>query len=105
MTDVFKDSTSHSFFFELVDSTTGLPKTGILYTDVTGSYVRVRSARVAITLATLASASAAFSSGGFILVDDTKRVDEEIMGHCISENTLCAGNLLAAIELFTLSKR
>ena len=73
MTDIFKGATSNSLFFELVDSTTGLPKTGIVYTDVTGSYVRTRSARVAITMATLASASAAFSSGGFILIDDTNQ--------------------------------
>ena len=73
MTEVLKDSTSHSPFFELVDSTTGLPKTAIVYTDVTGSYCRSRGARVAITPATLASASAAYSSGGFILVDDTNQ--------------------------------
>lgn len=73
MTDVFKDSTSHTYHWELVDSSTGLPKTGILYSDVTASYVRTRSARVAITPATLASASAAWSSGGFILVDDTNQ--------------------------------
>lgn len=73
MTEILKDSTSHSPFFELVDSTTGLPKTGILYTDVTGSYCRSRGARVAVTMATLASASAAYSSGGFILVDDTNQ--------------------------------
>lgn len=73
MTDVFKGSTSHTFYIELVDSTTGLPKTVILYTDVTGSYVRSRAARTSITMATLASASAAFSSGGFILVDDTNQ--------------------------------
>lgn len=73
MTDIFKGATSNSVFIELVDSTTGLPKTGIVYTDVTGSYVRTRAARVAITMATLASASASFSSGGFILVDDTNQ--------------------------------
>lgn len=73
MTDIFKGATSNSVFIELVDSSTGLPKTGIVYTDVTGSYARTRSARVAITMATLASASAAFSSGGFILVDDTNQ--------------------------------
>lgn len=72
-TEVYKDSTSHSFFFELVDSTTGLPKTGIVYSAVTGSYVRTRGERVAITMATLASASSAWSSGGFILVDDTNQ--------------------------------
>lgn len=73
MTEVLKDSTGHSFFFELVDSTTGLPKTGITYSDVTLSYCRTRGARVAITPTSLASASAAYSSGGFILVDDTNQ--------------------------------
>ena len=73
MTDVYKDSTSHTYYFELVDSSTGLPKTAIVHTDVTASYVRTRSARTAITPATLASASAAWSSGGFILVDDTNQ--------------------------------
>ncbi len=71
--DIFKSATSQSKFFELVDSTTGLPKTGIVFSDVTGSYSRTRGARVAITMATLASASAAYSSGGFILVDDTNQ--------------------------------
>jgi phage baseplate assembly protein W len=45
--------------------------TGKIHSDVTGSYTRSRAARTAITMATLASASAAWSSGGFILVDDT----------------------------------
>lgn len=73
MTDIFKGSTTQTIFIELVDATTGLPKTGIVYTDVTGSYARTRSARVAITMATLASVSAAHASGGFILVDDTNQ--------------------------------
>jgi hypothetical protein len=73
VTEVFKGATSQSFMFELVDSTTGLPKTGIVYTDVTASYARTRSARVAITPATLASASSSYSSGGFIEVDATNQ--------------------------------
>lgn len=71
--DVLKGATDQTIFMELVDSTTGLPKTGIVYTDVTGSYARTRGARVAITMATLANASAAHSDGGFILVDDTNQ--------------------------------
>jgi hypothetical protein len=71
--ECFKGSTSRTTYIELVDSTTGLPKTGVVFGDCTGSYVRTRSARTAITMATLASASAAFSSGGFILVDDTNQ--------------------------------
>ena len=73
MTDIFKGATDQTVFMELVDSTTGLPKTGIVFGDVTGSYARTRGARVAITMATLASASAAHSDGGFILVDDTNQ--------------------------------
>jgi len=73
MTDVFKGATDQTIFVELVDSTTGLPKTAIVFGDVTGSYSRTRSARVAITMATLASAAAAHSNGGFILVDDTNQ--------------------------------
>lgn len=73
MTDVFKGAIDQTIFVELVDSTTGLPKTGIVYTDVTGSYSRTRSARAAITMATLASASASHADGGFILVDDTNQ--------------------------------
>lgn len=71
MTDVFKGATDQSFKFELVDETTGLPATSIVYTDITAAYVRTRSAKVDITPATLASASAAHSDGGFILVNDT----------------------------------
>jgi hypothetical protein len=73
VTEIYKGAVDNSIFIELVDSTTGLPKTAIVHTDVTGSYVRTRSARVAITMATLASASATHSDGGFILVDDTNQ--------------------------------
>lgn len=73
MTDVFKDTTSYSLFFELVDSSTGLPKTGIVYTDVTGSYVRTRSVRVPISMATLTGPADGFSAGGFILIDNTNQ--------------------------------
>ncbi len=71
MRECFKDATSQSVYVVLRLSTTGLAATGKLYTDITGSYTRSRAARVGITMATLASASAAWSSGGFILVDDT----------------------------------
>ena len=53
----------------------GEPVTGLLYSDIetggSASYVRQGAARVDLTLVTLASASAAHSDGGFILVDDT----------------------------------
>lgn len=69
MRDAYKGSTSHSEFFVLRDSTTGLGKTGLVYTDITGSYTRARAARTAITMATLGAANSAYSSGGFIEVD------------------------------------
>jgi hypothetical protein len=53
----------------------GEPKTGMLFSDIetggSASYVRQGAARVDFTLVTLASASAAHTDGGFILVDDT----------------------------------
>ncbi len=48
-----------------------LGKTGLLYTDMTGSYSRTRGARVGITMATLASATAAYAEGGFKEIDAT----------------------------------
>ena len=53
----------------------GEPITGLLFSDIetggSASYCRQGAARVDLTLVTLASASAVYSSGGFILVDDT----------------------------------
>jgi hypothetical protein len=68
-----KGATDQSVYFEVLadNSTTGGRKTGLVYTDITAYYVRNGAAAVPITLATLASASAAWASGGFILVDDT----------------------------------
>lgn len=64
-------STGKTVYVKLVDSTTFLGKTGLLFSDITGSYVLPGAARAAITMATLASASAAWSSGGFKEVDAT----------------------------------
>lgn len=53
----------------------GEPVTGLLFSDIetggSASYMRQGAARVDLILITLASASAAHSDGGFILVDDT----------------------------------
>lgn len=73
MIEQYAGSTSHSVFVALVDSTTGLPKTGVAYTAVTASYARTRSARVAITTATLAAATTGFTSGGWFEVDATNQ--------------------------------
>jgi hypothetical protein len=70
---IYAGDTSKTVYVRLRDSTTGLAKTGLVYNSAgaVASYTLPGAARAAITLATLASASAAWSSGGFILVDDT----------------------------------
>ena len=72
-------STNRSVYFYIVQDASGTspgePVTGLLFSDIetggSASYVRQGAARVDLTLITLASASAAHSDGGFILVDDT----------------------------------
>lgn len=66
-------STSVTEYLFVRDSTTGLPKTGLVFNSAgaVGSYVRPRAARVAITLATLAAPTSAWSSGGFKEIDAT----------------------------------
>jgi hypothetical protein len=73
MREVKKGATNITVYFHLRDSSDGTSKTGLLYNSAgaVASYVRNGAARTAITLATLASASAAHADGGFILVDDT----------------------------------
>ncbi len=71
--------TSVSVYFYIIQdasaSSPGEPVTGLLFSDIetggSASYVRQGAARVDITLVTLASASASWTEGGFILVDDT----------------------------------
>lgn len=68
-------ATSQSVYVEVLDSTstTGGRKTGLAFNtaSLTGYYVRQGGSAVAITLATLAAANSAFSSGGFKEVDAT----------------------------------
>lgn len=71
MREEFKGVTSVTQYVMLRSSTTGLGITGKIHSDITGSYTRNRAARTAITMTTLASASAAWSSGGFVEVDPT----------------------------------
>ncbi len=72
-----KTSVSVQVFFVDDDSGTapGEPTTGLLFSDIetggSASYMRQGGARVDFTLVTLASASAAWTEGGFILIDDT----------------------------------
>jgi len=70
-----KGSTSVSLYLFIQDSssTTGAGLTGLVFNtaSLTGYYVRPLAAAVSITLATLAAATSAFSSGGFKEVDAT----------------------------------
>ena len=67
------DVTSQTTYVRFLDSTTFLPVTGLVYNTAGLKlyYIRNKEAAVSITLATLASASAAYSSGGFKEVDAT----------------------------------
>ena len=68
-------ATSQSVYVEILDSasTTGGRKTGIVYNaaGLTAYYARNGGSSAAITLATLAAANSAYSSGGFKEVDAT----------------------------------
>ena len=63
------DSTNVTVYIMLRASATGLAKDDLVYTDMTGSYVRTLAARTNIPMNTLASATAAHTDGGFILID------------------------------------
>lgn len=70
-----KGSTSQSVYFEVMDSTstTGGRKTSLAFNtaNLTACYTRNKGLATAITLATLAAADSAYSSGGFKEVDAT----------------------------------
>lgn len=76
---VLAGSTNVSVYFYIQQDASGTspgePVTGLLFSDIetggSASYMRQGAARVDLTLVTLASASAAHTDGGFILVDDT----------------------------------
>jgi hypothetical protein len=64
------NGTSQSIQFVMYDAA-GAEKTALVYTDIAVVYVIDGAAAVEVTEATLANASAAYSSGGIIKVDDT----------------------------------
>ena len=70
---IYAGDTSKTIYVRLRDSTTGLAKTALVFnsTGASATYVLPGAAVATITLATLASASAAWATGGFILVSDT----------------------------------
>jgi hypothetical protein len=69
MISIKKGSTDQTFPVYAVDAMSGLPKTGLTYSDVTARYIRARSTAAAITPVSLASPDAAHSDGGFIEID------------------------------------
>lgn len=75
MRTIKKGATSQSVYVEILDSTstTGGRKTGLAFdtAGLTAYYVRNQGSATAITLATLAAANSAWSSGGFKEVDAT----------------------------------
>jgi hypothetical protein len=75
MRTIKKGATSQSLYVEILDSTstTGARKTGLVFntSGLTAYYVRNQGSATAITLATLAAANSAWSSGGFKEVDAT----------------------------------
>lgn len=68
-----KGATSQSEYIFVRNSSTGAPLTGLVYNSagLAAYYVRPLGSPTAITLATLANAQAAYSSGGFVEVDST----------------------------------
>lgn len=68
-------ATDQTIYIEAVEDVGGTnpgePKTGLLAANITGSQVRTREARVAITMATLVAASSTHVDGGFIEIDAT----------------------------------
>ena len=65
--DITPDATSKSVFVQLRSTTTNLWATGIAYTAVTAHMIRAgETVPAAITMSALASASAAFSAGGWV---------------------------------------
>lgn len=71
------DTTSHTIYIFIQDSssTTGAGLTGLVYNSgsLTAYYVRSLGSSTAITLATLAAVTTAWSSGGFKEIDSTNQ--------------------------------
>lgn len=71
---LIKKSATSQKLYVVIRDTSGAPLTGLVFNSLglIASYTLNGAAAVAVTLATLASASAAYSSGGFKEVDATK---------------------------------
>lgn len=66
-------ATSKTINLMVIDSATGLPKTGLVFGDVSaGGFVQNRGLRVGFAITSLGSVNAAYQSGGFIEIDSVK---------------------------------
>ncbi|MEA3478428.1 MAG: hypothetical protein U9R60_09635, partial [Bacteroidota bacterium] len=72
MRQVKKGSTDQSVVVRVIDSTSGLPETGVAYNTAGAAlwYRKEGGSKTSITLATLAATNSAHSDGGFIHVGD-----------------------------------
>ncbi|GJM25993.1 MAG: hypothetical protein DHS20C16_24080 [Phycisphaerae bacterium] len=69
MLQMAKDSQDVSVEVFGVNEVTGLPETGLGFSDVAVHYVRNRAAAVSVSLSALAGADAAHADGGFVEID------------------------------------
>lgn len=71
MTTVKKGATDQTFYFKMVDSVAGTPKTGLTITSIDATYVRDRAAAVKNDLTALSAATDAHTDNKGIQVDST----------------------------------
>jgi hypothetical protein len=69
--DIFKGSTDITTYVMMVDSTTGVPETGLTITDFDATYTRMRAAAVKNDLTALGAANSAHADNQGIEVDST----------------------------------
>jgi len=91
-------STSVTVYLWIKDTTTGAGKTGLLYNSagLVASYIRPRTGRTAITLATQ-SVTGSWSSGGFVEVDATNMPG--LYRFDMPDAALAAGENYAIVQL------
>lgn len=69
MLQISQDSEDVSVETFAVNELTGLPETGLTFSEATAHYVRNRGAAVGVSLTALASPSAMHGDGGFVEID------------------------------------
>ena len=97
---VKKDSTGRSVTIRIIDSTTALPETGVLFSDVTLWYRREGGLKVAITPADLVTPALddPWLEGGFLHISDGEyRVDIPDAANVTGANYVDIGGSVAAM--------